>query len=74
MTSASPDQGSTASTHVLVVDDDPSIRQMIADYLGDNEMKVAYTGKVAADSIEFSREMTGGQGGGRKTTFTAKKQ
>ena len=26
--------------HVLVVDDDPSVRKMIADYLGDNELKV----------------------------------
>jgi two-component system OmpR family response regulator len=31
-------RGSTA--HVLVVDDDPSVRKMIADYLGDNEMTV----------------------------------
>jgi DNA-binding response OmpR family regulator len=28
------------ATHVLVVDDDPSIRQMVADYLGDNEIQV----------------------------------
>src|SRR5215813_1851325 len=28
------------AAHVLVVDDDPSVRQMIADYLGDNEMIV----------------------------------
>ena len=28
------------SVHVLVVDDDPSVRQMIADYLGDNDMRV----------------------------------
>jgi DNA-binding response OmpR family regulator len=27
-------------THVLVVDDDPSIRQMVVDYLGDNEIQV----------------------------------
>lgn len=26
--------------HVLVVDDDPSVRQMISDYLGDNEIRV----------------------------------
>jgi two-component system OmpR family response regulator len=26
--------------HVLAVDDDPSIRQMIADYLGDNDIRV----------------------------------
>ena len=26
--------------HVLAIDDDPSVRKMIADYLGDNEMRV----------------------------------
>jgi two-component system OmpR family response regulator len=29
-----------APSHVLVIDDDPSVRQMIADYLGDNDMQV----------------------------------
>ncbi len=28
------------TAHVLAVDDDPSVRQMIADYLGDNEVRV----------------------------------
>jgi two-component system, OmpR family, response regulator len=28
------------SAHVLAVDDDPSVRQMIADYLGDNDIRV----------------------------------
>src|SRR5262245_49850216 len=28
------------TAHVLVVDDDPSVRQMVVDYLGDNEVKV----------------------------------
>jgi DNA-binding response OmpR family regulator len=28
------------STHILAVDDDPSARQMIVDYLGDNEIRV----------------------------------
>jgi two-component system OmpR family response regulator len=28
------------TAHVLAVDDDPSVRQMIVDYLGDNEMRV----------------------------------
>ena len=28
------------TAHVLVVDDDPSVRKMIVDYLGDNEVKV----------------------------------
>lgn len=27
-------------THVLAIDDDPSVRKMIADYLGDNDMRV----------------------------------
>jgi len=29
-----------STAHVLVVDDDPSIRQMIVDYLGDNDIRV----------------------------------
>jgi two-component system OmpR family response regulator len=29
-----------ATSHVLVIDDDPSVRQMIADYLGDNDIQV----------------------------------
>jgi len=29
-----------AAAHVLVVDDDPSVRQMIVDYLGDNDVRV----------------------------------
>jgi len=28
------------AAHVLALDDDPSVRQMIADYLGDNEVRV----------------------------------
>ena len=30
----------TATAHILAVDDDPSVRKMIADYLGDNDMRV----------------------------------
>jgi len=30
----------SSTAHVLVIDDDPSIRQMIADYLGDNDIRV----------------------------------
>ncbi len=30
----------TTTAHVLAVDDDPSVRQMIADYLGDNDVRV----------------------------------
>ncbi len=29
-----------SSAHVLAVDDDPSVRQMIVDYLADNEIRV----------------------------------
>src|ERR1700686_1867040 len=29
-----------AGVHILAIDDDPSIRQMIADYLGDNDIRV----------------------------------
>jgi DNA-binding response OmpR family regulator len=42
---AGPVAGETAapmatSIHVLAIDDDPSVRQMIADYLGDNDIQV----------------------------------
>ena len=33
-------QATATSAHVLAVDDDPSVRQMIADYLTDNEVRV----------------------------------
>ena len=41
----------TANTHVLAIDDDPSIRQMIADYLGDNDIRVTtlVSGRGVAD-------------------------
>jgi len=32
--------GMTVAAHVLAVDDDPSVRQMIVDYLGDNDIRV----------------------------------
>src|SRR5882672_4765426 len=32
--------GMTVAAHVLAVDDDPSVRKMIADYLGDNDIRV----------------------------------
>lgn len=42
-----------APVHVLAVDDDPSVRQMIADYLGDNEIHVTAvaTGKEIASAM-----------------------
>jgi len=43
-------EGSQSTVHVLAVDDDPSMRQMIADYLGDNDIQVtvARSGKEIA--------------------------
>jgi|SRR4051812_9071368 two-component system OmpR family response regulator len=37
---ASDMDAAVTATHVLVVDDDPSVLKMIADYLGDNEIRV----------------------------------
>jgi len=40
-TAATVEKSEAAQTaHVLAVDDDPSVRKMIVDYLGDNEVKV----------------------------------
>jgi len=42
MTEGSPAASSAATTpaHVLVVDDDPAIRTLLSDYLGENELRV----------------------------------
>ena len=41
-TMSNPSQASTlaALPHVLVVDDDPTIRELVTDYLGRNELRV----------------------------------
>src|SRR3984893_10633331 len=41
----------SAPIHVLAIDDDPSVRQMIADYLGDNDIRVTTlaSGQAIAD-------------------------
>ena len=43
-----------SSVHVLAVDDDPLVRQMIADYLGDNDIRVTTLpgGRGVDDAIE----------------------
>jgi two-component system, OmpR family, response regulator len=43
-----------ASVHVLAVDDDPLVRQMITDYLGDNDIRVSTldSGREVAALIE----------------------
>jgi DNA-binding response OmpR family regulator len=40
VTATSPEPISSAATHVLIVDDDPSVREMVRDYLVDYEMQV----------------------------------
>jgi two-component system OmpR family response regulator len=44
-------QAAATTAHVLAVDDDPSVRQMIADYLADNEVRVTTlaSGREIAD-------------------------
>src|SRR5689334_1381472 len=44
----------TIIAHVLAVDDDPSVRQMIADYLTDNEVRVTTlaSGRDIAEVME----------------------
>src|SRR5882672_8893402 len=52
--------GMTVAAHVLAVDDDPSVRQMIVDYLGDNDIRVTalasgrqIAGVMARDTIDL---------------------
>jgi two-component system OmpR family response regulator len=52
LVSSSPAMGTTATpVHVLAIDDDPSVRQMITDYLGDNDIQVTAlaSGQAIAD-------------------------
>ena len=41
METVEPEATLKSSVHMLTVDDDPSVRQMIADYLGDNDIRVS---------------------------------
>ena len=43
----------TLLPHILALDDDPSIRGLVADYLGDNELRVTAvaTGKELAEAM-----------------------
>ena len=45
-----------AASHVLVVDDDPSIRQMLVDFLGDYDFQVS----AAASGAEMAEALTRG--------------
>jgi two-component system OmpR family response regulator len=59
LSSVKPSQSamvSASTAHVLAVDDDPSIRQMIADYLGDNDMRVTTLAGGREISAVMARE------------------
>src|SRR4029077_16243241 len=42
--------------HVLAIDDDPSVRQMIADYLTDNDIRVTVAGSGKESAEVMSRD------------------
>jgi len=46
-----------SSAHVLAVDDDPSVRQMIADYLGDNDIRVTALPSAKQIAEVMARDM-----------------
>ena len=47
----------TMTTHVLAVDDDPSVRQMITDYLTDNDLRVTALASGSEIDNVLSRDM-----------------
>ena len=57
MSGTSPEKISPLSTHVLVVDDDPLIRQTIVNYLGDYEMRVTALASGREITDVTAREM-----------------
>src|SRR5258706_74147 len=48
MTAPAQPAAAAAHPHVLVVDDDPTIRELLADYLGKNDLRVTAVGDGAA--------------------------
>jgi two-component system OmpR family response regulator len=46
-----------AVPHVLVVDDDPTIRELVADYLGANEIRVSAVPDGAAMQVALQKEV-----------------
>jgi len=52
-----PRMDTNKTAHVLALDDDPSVRQMIADYLGDNEVRVTTLASGREVAEIMSREM-----------------
>ena len=59
-----PVAGATsAPIHVLAIDDDPSVRQMIADYLGDNDIQVTTLAGGQAIADVMARQRAGDASG-----------
>src|SRR5215831_9894164 len=52
-----PRTDTNKTAHVLALDDDPSVRQMIADYLGDNEVRVTTLASGREVAEIMAREM-----------------
>lgn len=64
-------RGETPIQDGKIQGDQLSFSQVLS--FGDNEITITYTGKLAGDEIAFTRKFEGGPGGGRETTFTAKR-
>src|SRR5215475_6036487 len=57
MDTTQPRMDASKAAHVLALDDDPSVRQMIADYLGDNEVRVTALASGRQIAEVMAREM-----------------
>jgi DNA-binding response OmpR family regulator len=54
--SAFPGAVQVSTVHILAVDDDPAVRQLIADYLGDNELRVTVLPRARDIAAVMARE------------------
>src|SRR6266850_6251236 len=57
MSTNSRTSANQALAHVLVVDDDPAIRELVADYLGQNELRVSAVADGAAMQALLAAEV-----------------
>ena len=56
MHSLSPHAGAPSPAHVLAVDDDPSVRELISTYLGDHDLRVTAVAREAEMRAVLERE------------------
>ena len=56
MHSLSPHTGAPTPAHVLAVDDDPSVRELISTYLGDHDLRVTAVAREAEMRAVLERE------------------